>query len=58
MKLFRDRAAANHFAAFQNDRLKAALGQVEGGDQSVVTAANEDYFLSERHGQFLASAGA
>src|SRR5579859_2556331 len=49
MKFFGDGAAADHFAALQNDRLKAALGQIKRGDESVVAAADESYALSDGH---------
>ena len=54
MKFFRHRTAANHFAAFENNRFKAALRQIKRGNQRVVTTANEHYLLSDRHGQFAA----
>ncbi len=41
MKFLGDRAAADHFAAFENQRLEAALRQIKRGDESVVTAADE-----------------
>jgi len=49
MKFFGDGAAANHFAALQNQRLKAALREVKRGDESVVAAADESYALSDGH---------
>ena len=42
-------APPNYFPAFENDRLEAALRKVEGGDQSVVAAADESYTLSDGH---------
>ena len=29
-------------AAFEHERLESGLGQIEGGDQAVVTAADDD----------------
>ena len=52
MKFLGDGAAADHFAAFQNERLEAALGEIKRGDERVVTAADEHYALSDGHGQF------
>ena len=49
IEFFGDGAAADHFAAFENERLESALGHIESGDQGVVTAANENHTLSERH---------
>ena len=51
MKFFGDGAAAHHFAALENERLEAALSQIKGRDQCVVTATDESYALSKRHGQ-------
>src|SRR5580704_2607518 len=33
MEFFRDSAAANHLAAFENKRLEAAFGEIERGDE-------------------------
>src|SRR5215472_15399843 len=52
MKFLGDRSAPDHFAAFENERLEAALGKVEGSDESVVTRADDNYALSDGHGQF------
>src|SRR4029077_7323750 len=45
----------DEFAALEDQRLEATLGEVERGDESVVTAADEDYALCECHGQFFAT---
>jgi hypothetical protein len=57
MKFLGDRAAANDFAALQNERLEAAFRQVKRGDECVVTTADDDYALSDRHGQFFSLSG-
>jgi len=54
MKFLSDGAAANHFATLEDERLEAALGEIKSGDESVVPAADENYALSERHGQLAA----
>jgi hypothetical protein len=54
MKLFGDGAAADHFAAFEDQRFEAASGEIKSGDESVVAAADENYALSKRHGQSAA----
>jgi len=54
IEFFRDSAAANHFAAFEDEGLEAALGKIKSGDESVVPAADENYTLSEGHGQLAA----
>ncbi len=46
MKFLSDGAAANHFAAFEDQRLKAARGEIKRGDECVVAAADENYALS------------
>src|SRR5215471_18929520 len=56
VKLLSHGAAANHLAALQHNRLESAFGEVERGDQSIVTTADYRYLLSERHRQFLACA--
>jgi hypothetical protein len=53
VKLFCYRAAADHFAALENQRLEAALREIERGNKRVVTAANKEYTLSKGHGQFF-----
>ena len=58
MELFGDGAAADNFAAFENDGFEAALGEIESGDECVVTAADDDYALSDGHGQFFSLSGA
>jgi hypothetical protein len=54
MKFLGDGAAADHFAAFEDERFEAALGEIESGDESVVTAADKNYALAEGHGQLAA----
>jgi hypothetical protein len=49
MKLFCNGTAADRLAAFQNERLKAALGKIERRDESVVAAADKRYALSDGH---------
>ena len=49
MKLFRDSAAADNFAPFQNQRLESTLGQIKRRDERIVTAADECYALSYGH---------
>jgi hypothetical protein len=51
MKFLGDGAAAGHFAAFKDDRLEAAFGEIESRDERVVAAADENDALSEGHGQ-------
>src|SRR5260370_26500402 len=55
MKFFGDRAAADKFAALEDQRPEAALGEVEGSDERIVTTADEDYTLSDGHGQFFST---
>ena len=54
MKFFRDGAAAHHFTAFENQRLEAALGQIESGDERVVASADKHDPLSQWHDQLAA----
>src|ERR1700730_13884812 len=54
MKLLGDGPATDHFAAFEDQRLEATLGEIKGGDESVVPAANKNYALSDGHGQWAA----
>ena len=54
MKFFGDGAAADHFAAFEDERFEAAFGEIKSGDQSIVTATFENYALSKWHGQLAA----
>jgi len=49
MKFLSDSAAADHFAAFENERLEAAFSEIERGDKSIVPTADQDHALSERH---------
>ena len=49
IKLLGDGAAANHFAALEDQGLEPAFGQIECGDQRIVAAAYQNYPLSERH---------
>ena len=54
MKFLGDRAAANMFAPLQHSRLESAFRQVKCGNQRVVTAADQQNFVSDGHGQFAA----
>ena len=54
MKLFRDRSAAHHLPPLQHQRLESAFRQIKRSDQSIVSAANNRYTLSDGHGQFAA----
>src|SRR5260370_25563468 len=58
MKFLGDGAAADHFAAFEDKGLEAALGEIRSSDRGVVTAADENHALSKRHGQLAAFAAA
>jgi hypothetical protein len=49
MKFLGDGPAAYHFPAFEDERLKAALGEIKSGDESIVPAPDENNALSERH---------
>ncbi len=51
VKFFRDGAAADYFAAFENEGLESAFGEIKRGDEGIVTAADENYALSDGHGQ-------
>src|SRR5229473_501853 len=55
MKFLGDGAAADKFAALEDERLEAALGEVEGGDERIVAAADEHYALSDGHGQIFST---
>src|SRR5260370_33217555 len=55
MKFLGDGAAADKFAALEDERLEAAFGEVEGGDERIVAAAEEHYALSDGHGQILST---
>ncbi len=52
MKFFRDGSAAGLSAALQHQRLVSGLSQIEGGDQPVVAAANDDDVALPRHFAF------
>src|SRR6266849_2931780 len=54
IKFLGDGAAADHFPAFEDERLEAALGEIKSGDESVVSTSDENYALSEGHGQLAA----
>ena len=49
MEFFRDGCTAGLRAALQHQRLVSGLGQIEGGDQSVMAAANDDDVALPRH---------
>ena len=51
MKFLCDRAATNHFPTLQHERLETALRQIKRGYECIMTAADENNALSERHGQ-------
>src|SRR5260370_33634947 len=51
MKFLGDGAAADHFAAFEDEGLEATFGEIESSDKGVVAATNENHALSKRHGQ-------
>src|ERR1700680_3881761 len=55
MEFFGDGAATDEFAALENERLETAFGEIEGGDERVVTATDDDYTLSDGHGQFFST---
>ena len=55
MKFFGDGAAADEFAALKDQGLETTFGEVERGDERIVTAADEDYTLSDGHGQFFST---
>src|SRR5581483_11141807 len=46
MKLFSDGRASGLGAALQHQRLKPGLGEIEGGDEAVVTATDDDDIAS------------
>ena len=50
MKFFGDGGAADDRAAFENERLVALLREVEGGDEGVVSAADDDDVARSGHG--------
>jgi hypothetical protein len=54
MKFLGDGATADHFAALEDERLEAALGEIKSGDEGIVSTADENYTLSEGHGQLAA----
>src|ERR1700689_69323 len=58
VKFFGDGTAADDFAAFKNDGFESALCEIESGDECVVTAADDDYALSDGHVQFFSLSGA
>ena len=49
MKFSRDGRAADLMAALNNQRLESGLGQIEGGDQSIVAAADDNDVARVRH---------
>jgi len=49
MKFLGDGAAADHFPAFENNRLEPAFCEIERCDEGVVAAADESYALSDGH---------
>src|SRR5580658_227358 len=49
MKFLGDGAAADHFAALQNERPETALCEIKRSDQSGVATADESYALADGH---------
>src|SRR5882757_795944 len=49
MKFFGDRRAAHLRAAFEHERLESGFGQIEGGDQAVVSATDNDHIACFSH---------
>ena len=47
--LLRDRGAAEHVPALQDDGLEAGAGEVRGGDEAVVAAADDHRVVALRH---------
>src|SRR3954464_11485905 len=47
--LFRHSAAADYIAALQNERLMSRFGEIEGGHQAVVSAADDDHVALRAH---------
>src|SRR5580704_7480367 len=57
MKFLGNRSAADDFAALQHQRLESAFRQVERADKRIMTAADNDHALSDRHSQFFSLSG-
>src|SRR6478752_4302999 len=55
MKLTRDRRPSRLLAAFEHKRFESGFGEVEGGNQSIVPAADDDNVATLRHGRALLS---
>src|SRR5262249_46384901 len=51
--LLRDRRAADERSAFEDERLASGTRQVCRGNQSIVTAADDDRIVFHRHAFFL-----
>src|SRR5260370_28838572 len=51
MKFLGDGAAADHFAAFEDEGLEAALGEIKSSDKSVGTAPDKTHTLTTSHDQ-------
>ncbi len=49
MKFLSDGPATDHFTAFEDQRLEAALRKIKSGDERIVPAADENYALSDGH---------
>ena len=43
MKVFGDGRTTHLGAAFENKRFESGLGEIEGGDEAVVPATDDDY---------------
>ncbi len=52
MKFFGDGCAAHLGAAFEHQRFESGFGEIEGGDQTVVSAADDDDIASLSHRSF------
>src|SRR5436190_841491 len=49
MKFFRDGRATHLRAALEDQRLESSFSEIEGGDEAVVSAADDDYIASLGH---------
>src|SRR3974390_2151563 len=53
MKFFGNRAAANQWTAFKDERLESSPGKIEGSNQAVVPRTQDDDIARRGHGQLL-----
>ena len=51
MKFLSNGATADNFPALQHQRLESAFGEIERGNECIVTSADKNYALSDGHGQ-------